>query len=437
MGLAVVSCAGVPDARVPARPDILLISIDTLRADHLSCYGHPRRTTPFIDRIAAEGVRFSRAYSTTSWTAPALASMLTSSYPTRHGVDQTARGDDPAWGVIPEDLPSLPELLRQHGYRTYGLTANFSLPAERGFGRGFDRYRCVGAVGVDKVREEAAGWLVELSDPAPWFFWLHLFDPHAPYEAREPWLTRVEPAPAVRHADLDHLPAERIPALVPGLDAGRLDYLKTLYDSEIRAVDDYLHELFEAVPRAREALVLIVADHGEEFLEHGGTLHGKTLFEEVVRIPFILRSPDRALAGSVSDRPVSLVDVLPTLVQAAGIPVPAGVAGAALVGPAGLQVPDGRPLVAELSRGEATTRAWIDGNWKFIVRGGQGGGLLYDLDSDPGEHRDLSPEQAQRAERYAEAIAAFSSRQEPPSGSIQTPLTPEQVAALEALGYVD
>jgi hypothetical protein len=117
------------------RPDILLISIDTLRADYVSAYGHEPATTPFVDGIAEEGVRFSRAYSTSSWTVPSLVSMLTSSYPSRHGMGQSAGRASKTWSVIPDDLPSLAASLERHGYRTYGLTANFSLPVERGFGK--------------------------------------------------------------------------------------------------------------------------------------------------------------------------------------------------------------------------------------------------------------------------------------------------------------
>jgi len=306
VALVSTACDGPPSsttepAPTPAPPDVFLISIDTLRPDHVSAYGHERKTTPFIDGLAEQGVLFTRAYSTTSWTAPALVSMLTSSYPSRHGVGQGVHGPRGRWEVIPEELPSLPELFREHGYRTYGLTANFGLPAERGFARGFDRYECVGAVDLEQVRLAAAPWLAELHEGRPWLFWLHLFDPHAPYLAREQWLNSVEPLPSGRFEELDGLAANRLPTVARDLDDERLNYLRALYDSEIRAVDEYLREIFDAVPRAREALVVFVADHGEEFLEHGGVLHGRTLFEVSIRVPLIVRLPDRRLAGTVHD----------------------------------------------------------------------------------------------------------------------------------------
>lgn len=422
------------DAR---RPDVFLISIDTLRADRVSAYGHERRTTPFIDSLAAEGVRFERAYSTTSWTAPALVSMLTSSYPTRHGVGQGvgADGKRGKWEVIPEDLPSLPELFRDHGYRTFGLTANFGLPEERGFGRGFDEYRCVGAVDLEEVRQAAEPWLARLHEGAPWLFWLHLFDPHAPYLARARWLDSVEPLPQRRFEALDGLPASDLPPLASTLDAERLDYLQALYDSEIRAIDEYIREIFLAVPRAREALVVFVSDHGEEFLEHGGLLHGKTLFEEVIRVPLIVRFPDRRFAGTVHEGPVSIVDILPTLTEAAGIPTPPGIAGANLFGPSAHD-PGPRPLVAELIRG-AHLRAWIDGKWKYIADSeNPANDALFDLESDPGELRDLAAEEPARGGRYREALVAFVRKGEARLPLAETEMTPEQAEALRSLGYL-
>ncbi len=439
--LVLCGCAAeplpTPQPQVGARrPDVFLISIDTLRADRVSAYGHSRKTTPFIDGLAAEGARFERAYSTTSWTAPALVSMLTSSYPTRHGVGQAPEGKRGRWEVIPEDLPNLAELFRDHGYRTFGLTANFGLPPERGFGRGFDEYRCVGAVDLEVVRQAAEPWLARLHEGGPWLFWLHLFDPHAPYLARERWLDSVEPLPRPRFEALDDLPANDLQAMAGSLDAERLDYLRALYDSEIRAVDEYLREIFTVVPRARDALVVFVADHGEEFLEHGGVLHGRTLFEEVIRVPLIVRFPDRRLAGTVREAPVSIVDILPTLTEAAGIPTPAGIAGVSLFGPEARHDPGSRPLVAELIRG-AGLRAWIDGRWKYVADSeNPQNDALFDLESDPGELRDLAAEEPARGSRYREALVAFVRQGEGRPPLAETEMTPDQTEALRSLGYV-
>jgi len=441
VALVSTACDGPPSsttepAPTPAPPDVFLISIDTLRPDHVSAYGHERKTTPFIDGLAEQGVLFTRAYSTTSWTAPALVSMLTSSYPSRHGVGQGVHGPRGRWEVIPEELPSLPELFREHGYRTYGLTANFGLPAERGFARGFDRYECVGAVDLEQVRLAAAPWLAELHEGRPWLFWLHLFDPHAPYLAREQWLNSVEPLPSGRFEELDGLAANRLPTVARDLDDERLNYLRALYDSEIRAVDEYLREIFDAVPRAREALVVFVADHGEEFLEHGGMLHGKTLFEESIRVPLIVRLPDGRLAGTVHDGPVSIVDILPTIAESAGIPLPPGLAGVSLFGPQGLRDPEPRSVVAELLRG-AGIRAWVGKRWKYVAEAGNPStGQLFDLEHDPGEIRDLAGDEPERAGRLGRELADFAGRNVQSAVPEETEMTPEQAEALRTLGYV-
>jgi arylsulfatase A-like enzyme len=442
VALVSAACDGTPSStsepsRLSAAPDIFLISIDTLRADHVSAYGHERKTTPFIDGLAEQGVLFTRAYSTTSWTVPALVSMLTSSYPSRHGVGQGVHGPRGRWEVIPEELPTLSELFREHGYRTYGLTANFGLPADRGFARGFDRYECVGAVDLEQVRLAVAPWLAELHEGRPWLFWLHLFDPHAPYLARERWLSSLEPLPRERFEELDGLAANRLSTIAGDLDDERLNYLRALYDSEIRAVDEYLREVFDSVPRARDALVVFVADHGEEFLEHGGVLHGKTLFEEAIRVPLIVRFPDGRLAGTVHEGPVSIVDILPTIAESAGIPLPPGLAGASLFGPHGLRDPGGsRPVVAELVRG-AGIRAWIGKRWKYVAEAGNPAiGSLYDLERDPGEIHDLAGQEAERAGRLGRELADFARRNTRSASPEQTEMTPEQAEALRTLGYI-
>jgi arylsulfatase A-like enzyme len=387
-------------ASTPAPPDVFLISIDTLRPDHVSAYGHERKTTPFIDGLAEQGVLFTRAYSTTSWTAPALVSMLTSSYPSRHGVGQGVHGPRGRWEVIPEELPSLPELFREHGYRTYGLTANFGLPAERGFARGFDRYECVGAVDLEQVRLAAAPWLAELHEGRPWLFWLHLFDPHAPYLAREQWLNSVEPLPSGRFEELDGLAANRLPTVARDLDDERLNYLRALYDSEIRAVDEYLREIFDAVPRAREALVVFVADHGEEFLEHGHVGHCRGVWDTLTRVPLFVRFPS-ATDGRRIDAAVQLVDILPTVldeleIEAATLPFE----GTTL-----------RPLLegGEAAREFAFTdqsryRAADDGRWQFILDGVESSATLYDVRADPLEQRDLYTQNPSQAERMGAVL---------------------------------
>ena len=428
-------CAPLPP---DPKPNILLISIDTLRADHLATYGYARPTSPFIDSLAAQGVRFDRAYATSSWTTPSVVSMITSSYPTRHRMGGRFRGVPRVWSRIPEGLPNLAEALRLHGYRTFGLVANTNLAADRGFDRGFDRYECLGTADLDRVDAAIAPWLDEIGrGEGPWFFWLHMLDPHGPYNGRTPWIESFEPSYA-SHAWLDGMTTERLVKYASRFSAQHMDVVRALYDSEIRDMDDFLHGLFDRLPGAQDAFVLFTSDHGEEFLDHGGMLHGRTLFDELVRIPFIVRLPEQRFAGTVVDEAVSLVDVLPTIIGAAGAAPENGAAGIDLIGPDGPSIPDGRVVVAELLRGDPE-RATIDGRWKFIIKTGRPDGLeLYDLSADPSESTNLAGDLTDRVAHFQDILVAFEQAHAPVTAPLeQTDITPEQLEALRALGYVD
>lgn len=440
MAAATVLLAARPGCAPPPpapKPNILLISIDTLRADHLATYGYPRATSPFIDGLAAEGIRFDRAYATSSWTTPSVVSMITSSYPTRHRMGGRFRGVPRVWNRIPEGLPNVAETLRLHGYRTFGLAANTNLAADRGFDRGFDRYECLGTADLDRVDEAIAPWLDEIGrGEGPWFFWLHMLDPHGPYNGRTPWIEDFEPAYA-SYAWLDGMTSERLVKYADRFSEQQMDVVRALYDSEIRDMDDFLRGLFDRLPGAEDAFVLFTSDHGEEFLDHGGMLHGRTLFDELVRIPFIVRLPERRFAGTVVEEAVSLVDVLPTIIGAAGAEPDRGAAGIDLIGPDGPSIPDGRVVVAELLRGDPE-RATIDGRWKLITQAGRPDRLeLYDLSGDPSESANLAGDHTERVAYFQDFLTAFEQAHAPAAEPLeQTDITPEQLEALRALGYV-
>jgi arylsulfatase A-like enzyme len=405
-----------------------------MRADSLSCYGYPRPTSPFLDELAAQGVRFDRAYATSSWTVPSIASMLTSTYVNQHGLGKRfpGRGRSRSWAVIPGDVPNLAQLMSDGGYRTFGLVANLNLPADRGFDRGFDRYSCIGSVNASSVRRALQSWLPDIAGAEePWFFWLLLFDPHGPYNGRQPWLDEFDPQ-WQRAKRMNGMPPTKFSLSAKELSQDEVAVAKACYDSEIRAADELIREVFALLPGADDAFVLVNADHGEEFLEHGRTLHGNSLFDQQLRIPFIVRPHDGRSAGIVVKEPVSIVDVLPTILGAAGIDVPPEAAGLDLMGPDGVHVPRDRVIFAELR----AQRAVIDARWKLIATMGRTGqDLLFDQQSDPGELSNLAASAARELEARRGHLARYEAqtRQAPPD---EIPLDEKTLEKLKGLGYI-
>ncbi len=423
-----------------ARPDILLFTIDTLRADHVGSYGYRRDTTPTIDAVAARGTRFTRAYSTSNWTVPAMASLVTGLIPSEHGVVHALLQPDGRvqHELLSSTLPTFAQTLHDVGYRTVGITANGNLAPELGYGRGFDVYRNVGFHDTDVVRPAVVTELEALRDsPEPYLLWVHVMDPHPPYTPIEPQFTAFSPPGRTRIAALDAmLMPTQLQAIarrenIPILDA--LDYVVTAYDSEVREVDDYLEELVTTLDDGNLAIV-ITSDHGEEFGDHFGMSHGATLFEEVVHVPLVLSVPGRT--PSVSPGIVSIVDVLPTLAELADAPAPARSAGRSLL-PAtrGVALPTTRDLVLEAGQLQSLD-ALIDGHYEYGERTRPRPiALLFDLDNDPTElHacQDVHPEVATAMRTRLHAALEEAARFRPEIETTTTEIPPEVRAQIQA-----
>lgn len=300
-------------------PDILLISIDSLRPDHLGCYGYSRPTSPVIDRLAAEGVRFETAVSTTSWTLPAHAALFTGLFDSTHGVTNNNTALAPTH-------ETLAERLRLRGYETIGFFGGPYLDPVFGFGQGFDHYEsCMSPLGehshadVTGPRTLAAveRRLATRTD-RPLFCFVHLWDVHYDYRPPAELLELFSPS---YEGNVDFSNFDTNPAIHEHMSPRDRERLIALYDAEIRSVDAQvarLWELFGGGVPGRETLLLITADHGEEFFEHGKKGHQSSLFEEQVRIPLILVWPGKLPGGFVAKLPASIVDIAPTLAHAAG-----------------------------------------------------------------------------------------------------------------------
>jgi len=345
------ACGGATPESPAVGPNVLLICIDTLRADHLGCYGAERDTSPNLDRLAARSIRFVDASATACWTKPSVPSFLTGTYPLQHGVYQGSARDEggASSDVLPASAWTLAEAFSAAGYQTAAFVKNAQLRAGLGFEQGFDLY--VDEAGdAREIRWQASDWLAERDPARPFFLYLHLLDAHWPYdiptEAARRWASP---------GGVDFFRGDGARELRDAINGGELELtgeqradLVALYDGAIRYVDGELGRLFAWLERegvADDTLISVLSDHGEEFLEHGKIGHGHGLFENLLRVPWLLHVPGRPaqeVAGSVS-----LVDVFPTLLAAAGLP-PAGAGATRLAGVDRLREP-GRvvPILAE------------------------------------------------------------------------------------------
>jgi arylsulfatase A-like enzyme len=311
-GLALALFACVPRPPAPP-PDILLISIDTLRRDHLSAYGYQRETSPRIDALAADGALFLNAVSTSNWTLPAHMSLMTGLPPSLHGVE-----DDGS--RLPDTTLTLAQALRRAGYATGGVTSHLYVAEQFGFARGFDHFETRVDQRAESATDSAIRWL-ESVGKGPVFLFVHYFDPHTDYDPPEPFASRFGPADRAL-GDIDRLkyhwnPQEPFPA-------DRIPELLRLYDGEIAYTDHHVGRLADWLAergRLDDTIVAIVSDHGEDFGEHGTFGHGMHLHGEVTRVPLILRYPPRVAAGERRDLAV-LYDLPATLLRLAGLAVP-------------------------------------------------------------------------------------------------------------------
>jgi arylsulfatase A-like enzyme len=310
----------------PAPPDVVIVTLDTTRVDHLSSYGYERETSPSLDRIADESVTYTRAWSTSSWTLPAHASLFTGLYPSSHGAHfdlegRTGLGELRA-GSLGEEFETLAERLTAQGYTSAAFVSGPWLLPSLGLLQGFRHVdaKLTGVEGrrAESVTDAALEWLSRTPPNEPLFLFVNYFDPHEPYDpppgfdefgrardefSRKDWWVEA----MAGRAPLT--PAER-------------QILIDRYDGEIRAMDRQLGRLFEAVkgrPGGERSLIIVTADHGESFGEGGQWVHNTCLCEEQVRVPLVIRYPDRRGAGSVDDAPVQLVDVFAIVAESTGI----------------------------------------------------------------------------------------------------------------------
>jgi len=423
-GLGALACIAACGraAERDGRPNVILVSLDTLRADHVGLYGYGRDTTPFLDRWSRDALVFEHAYTPFPWTLVAHMSMLTGLYPTQHGVTRAKL-------ALNEEIPLLAERLQRAGYHTVGLYFQGWIHPRHGFARGFDAFRA--HADAEEAGRQLSEELDGLDERRPFFLFLHLFDVHAGpfvagdrsmYPSPAPFQELFLPGAAARLPDLrswDVWDSEHL------LDSAQTEALVALYDGGIRHVDTRLSEWFGELERRgllENTLVIVTADHGEALMQRGKVAGHGDFYDEGLHVPLLVRHPQGLRAGERERAPVHLGDIVPTVLATVGLPADERLPGRSLFGPLSLE----RALAGGGGPREYVLR-WPE---KIVREPGQR--LLgVDLAADPEE---LAPHPAD-LERFArwrgEALGAL----DWPEPRAAAELTPDEERSMRALGY--
>lgn len=396
------------------RMSAILLTLDTTRADALSCYGVTNGITPNLDRLRQESLLYEAAHTVAPLTLVAHASMLTGLYPLRHGVR-----DNGQW-ALPESAQTLAELARDRDFRTAAFISAFVLGPDCGLAQGFETYDAPDYDGrfenrfgdmrfAREIVDGALAWLEKRDPDQPFLLWLHFFDPHAPYVPRSRFRQRAQANPA--YPDEDYL-------------------------VEVAYLDHQIGRLLDALREQglmEESYLMLVSDHGESLEAHGEKTHGAYCYQETLRVPLLVRDPSGHGAGQTSSEVVSVVDVFPTLHEAMGLPEAATQDGVSLFR---RSVPPDRGVYFEcyagfLSYGWSPLSGWLDAGGKYVHSSTP---EFFRLDTDPLETDNLLESEALDVRRYVRAIEELASRPAL-TGDVNAELDDETSSGLRELGY--
>ncbi len=432
------AAASPPSEKTQTKPDIVLITLDAARADRFSFAGHDRPTTPFIDEFSTESIVFPYAYSLVPYTLGSVPTMITGLSFVDHLV--TRRED-----VLSQDAVTLAESLKAAGYHTVAFSATPNNSRAKGFDQGYDVFREIWTDEAEKsetrrahfIAKQVVDWLDTLGDDTrPIHLQVHIIPPHAPYDPPAPFDLFTDP-------DYDD-PCDGYHRTIFAIDGGSmepsaecLDHVLALYDGNLRAADDAVRTIVEALslrPRWRNTVVLVTSDHGEAFMEHGRMTHNSTLYSEMMHVPFVLRMPpgfDRSTIDT--ERLVTLADIAPTLLSAAGLKLPHSADSANLLAPNPF---NGDRFMVNQTATSPPIRGIRMLRWNLIMSPA-GSGALFNLTTDPQERFNV---RFDHPTRFAGLGMILDHRFGIPPQLIAAAetadITDEERALLEALGYV-
>lgn len=436
VALVLGACGRDDGRRSGPAPNIILISIDTLRADRLGYHGYPRPTSPFLDRLAARSMVFEQAVVNTHGTTPSHASMLSGLYQQTHrvGFDTDDLGLNLA---IPPTVRLLPEMLGSAGYTTIGVTDGGNIGRRFGFDRGFDRHDDRGG-GIRRVLRRSLRYLAELGeaeeekDQRPVFLFVHTYEVHSPYDPPEEYAQMFLDPESSSTFDATSENLTRFSNRADQLADDDLARISDLYDAGIRYADEQLEAFFEELETEGlldGALVVITSDHGEEFGEHGGLLHRGLLYDELLRVPLIVHGPN-VVPGS-SQEAASLVDLVPTILGYSGVAGPAHLEGVDLLDP------EREPRAVAVSQYAAGLYSVRSAQWKLIASTLANQPELFNLVEDPEERYNVYAPDHPMAVELRRELRQWLAMERPEHGQgARSDLSAEERLKLEKLGYL-
>ncbi len=472
ISFALLLLPGCKRCSVDPPPNIIFITVDALRADHLSGFGYERKTSPYLDELARKGVVFKNNFSHSSKTAPSMASTFAGLYPDTIGMIDNGK-------KLPGDVLTMAGILKKHGYRTQGIQTNPYLEDKYGFDRGFDGYEYLypgsqievqrkRLYRADKVNAAALEWMEKADPDKPFFLYLHYMTTHCPYLPPSPYDIKFDPGFDRTLPDFTLVwrfiygrERVQIPEEYERIYRERytekelLDHMVALYDGEVLYFDHELKKLVDTL-RSRghleNTLIIISSDHGEEFKEHGGLTHGKTVFQEVVYVPLILYFPGRLPEGKQVRQMTRNLDILPTVVDIAGINPPPHLEGQSLspLWEDKGQIPADTSFAHIRFQGYGTAGMGYDEiehasattpEWRYIRDIKEKRDMLFNRDEDPGDMNDVAEKNPDIVKSLARELQHYFNRSSVLKSRLniseaESPaMSQTEKKKLEALGY--